>query len=221
MVYPNGLKLGYASDVYGGVLNHTPEQQRNYGWKWRDDGNQGVHAHWPRNFMTDDASLGKIHHVMETHIVSSPYGIKEYGYAGLSYQGAEFWPVSVGEKHRGNTLIDRFPESIWGSISIANGAISWLAPGPKGAISTVRFEVLCEGIEEANVRACLERALTDPASRAKLGEELAGRIQATLDERFKLLYPHRFMENASGIGARREKLLSAAAEAAAKLGTGK
>jgi hypothetical protein len=36
-----------------------------------------------------------------------------------------------------------------------------------------------------------------------------------------MLYPHRFMENASGIGARRERLLAVAAEAAAKLGTGK
>jgi hypothetical protein len=215
MRMPNGLEIGYASDVYGGVLHHTPEQQRNYGWKWRDDEAQGVHAHWPRNFMTDEASLGKIHHVMETHIVSSPYGIKQYGYAGLSYQGAEFWPVSVAEKSRGNTLIDRFPESIWGSISIGNGAVAWLAPGPKGAIATVRFEVLREGIEEANVRVFIERALTDPAARGKLGEDLAARAQALLDERQKIL--DKFLENHSGIGARREKLLAVAAEAAGKL----
>ncbi len=220
--YPNGLELGYASDVYGGALHRPPEQQRCYGWMWRDDENLGVHAHWPRNSMTDHASLSKIHQVMETHLVSSPYAIEEYAYAGLSYQGADFWVIpgvkSRMDNGRVGTLIDRFPEAIWGSISIGNGAVSWLAPGPNGTISTARFEVLCEGIQEANVRVFIERALTDPAARAKLGEDLAAKAQAVLDERFRLLYPHRFMETASGVGARREKLLAAADEVAARLG---
>jgi len=217
--YGNGIELGYTSDVYGGVMHHTPDQQRDYGWKWRDDETLGVHAHWPRQVMPETAPLGMIEHVMEMHIISSPFGTKKYAYAGLSYQGAEFWVIpgvaSKSSNGTEGTLIDRFPESIWGSISISNGTRYWLAPGPNGAISTARFEVLREGIEDANVRVFLERVLTNPARRASLGEDLANKAQALLDERAIMIASgeHRscWQELDSGVGTRREKLLSMAA----------
>ncbi len=221
MAYRNGLKLGYASDVYGRILHHCPSQQRNYGWRWRDDEKMGVHAHWPRNHLTDNSALGAIHHIVETHIVSSPYGIKEYAYAGLAYQGADFWVIKGNKSRtasgRVGTLIDRFPEAIWGSISIANGSISWLTPGPDGAVSTTRFEVLCEGIQEANARVFIERVLSSKDQRARLGEALARRAERLIDERFMILYGHRLGEAASGVNRRRDALFAMATEVSAAL----
>lgn len=51
-----------------------------------------------------------------------------------------------------------------------------LAPGPKGALATVRFEALREGLQEAEVRIALERADKDATEPAK--SVLAARIHA-------------------------------------------
>ncbi|MFO7900209.1 MAG: hypothetical protein R6V58_14260, partial [Planctomycetota bacterium] len=78
----------------------------------------------------------------------------------------------------------RYPGTSWGSISLP-----WpiLAPGPDGALSTCRFEMLREGVQDSEVRIFLERALSDEALRKKLGAELAAECQRVLDERTRHL----------------------------------
>lgn len=71
-------------------------------------------------------------------------------------------------------------DAIWG------GMAALLAPGPDGALSTVRFEVLRLGIQEAEARIFIEQALADDAARTKMGPELAKVCEDLLDERLHL-----------------------------------
>jgi hypothetical protein len=59
-----------------------------------------------------------------------------------------------------------------------------LAPGPEGAVATVRFEMLREGIQEAEARILLERALANPG----LSQSLRREITAFLPEWFNTRY---------------------------------
>jgi hypothetical protein len=55
--------------------------------------------------------------------------------------------------------------------------------GADGALTTVRYEMLREGVEECEARIFIEKALLDKASAARIGEALAKKVQAVLDER--------------------------------------
>jgi hypothetical protein len=63
-----------------------------------------------------------------------------------------------------------------------------LAPGPEGAVATVRYEIFREGVQECEARIAIERVLTDEAAKAKLGDELAQRCQTVLDEKLKMAW---------------------------------
>ena len=95
------------------------------------------------------------------------------------------------------------------------------APGPNGAIGTVRFEMIREGVQECEARIFIEEVLLDKAQRAKLGAEKAKEIQEMLDERIRAgLWG---AENygwyvSSGWQERSGKLYAAAAEVAKALG---
>ncbi len=98
---------------------------------------------------------------------------------------------------------------------------SWtLAPGKDGALPTLRFEMVRSAQQQAEARIFIERALTDPAKRAKLGDA-AARIEKLLDDRTRALNYARsrgwdyFLS--SGWQAREEALYAAAAEVAAAL----
>jgi hypothetical protein len=128
----------------------------------------------------------------------------------------------TGQQSRG-LVANRYPESIRIAREITTG---WLAPGPDGAVSSVRFEMCREGIQELEARIFIEKnVLADAGGRARVGEELARRCEKILDERdtpwplmswgangIAVWYP------ASGWQERSGKLFALAAEVAAKLG---
>jgi len=95
-----------------------------------------------------------------------------------------------------------------------------VAPGPNGPLPTERFENLREGMQEMEARAFVEKAVIDPALRAKLGEDLAKKCQQVLDERHWRLrgafYGGTAFEWADA-DMYREELYNLAAEVAAKL----
>ena len=84
--------------------------------------------------------------------------------------------------------------------------------------------MLREGLQEAEARIFLEKALTDPAARQRLGEGLAVRCQELLDERARWIVT---VNRERGWGwfagplwqQRAEQLFTAAGEVAAKLGS--
>ena len=105
---------------------------------------------------------------------------------GVGRTGADAWPV-VKDKagRRLGRVWERYPGADWGYL---NANCSVLAPGPDGAVSTLRFEALREGQQECEAIIVLEQALGDKALAERLGPELAKRCQSVLDERRQVMW---------------------------------
>ena len=52
-----------------------------------------------------------------------------------------------------------------------------LAPGPEGPLTTARFEIFRQGLQQCEARAIVERAMKDPAAAGKLPADLAKRYE--------------------------------------------
>ena len=150
---------------------------------------------------------------------------------GLGRIGGDFWKVL--KDSRGNvrySLAGRYPESYWGQLNL-NYCIPYiLGKGRDGPLPTVRSEAFREGVQDLEARVFIEKAIVMRDRRTKIGEDLARRCRAMLDERI-------FMVNRAG-GVRkdlrsgiatgptlaadweqkRQTLFRTAAEVAAKLG---
>ncbi|GAH43323.1 unnamed protein product, partial [marine sediment metagenome] len=104
---------------------------------------------------------------------------------GFGRFGVDFWPVlkdKYGRK-RGD-LKHRYPKSGWQNLDWMLTSLTH--PGPEGALTTVRFEMLREGVQECEARILIERAFTDEAMRRKIGEDLVSRCQLLSDERTRM-----------------------------------
>jgi len=102
---------------------------------------------------------------------------------GFARQGLDFWPVIPGIRGK-KPIAARYPESDWRNTNIKS---FFLSPGKNGAVSTQRFEMIREGVEECEARIFIEKALFDKNLRAKIPEELAKRCRTILDERIPKL----------------------------------
>jgi hypothetical protein len=104
---------------------------------------------------------------------------------GVGRLGGEFWPV-IRDKSglRKDRIYARYPQSGWQNLNIYT---SLLAPGPNGPIATHHYAHLLEGIQECEARIAIERALSDEASKSRLGEDLIARCQAVLEERLRAM----------------------------------
>jgi hypothetical protein len=185
-----------------------PAVKRTYGWRRKE-----LVAHYHRNLifshpLTEDRLLA------EMNIAGSQ--------RGFGRLGADFWPVLAGPRPgQRHNLANRWPAlSNWGQLSIKT---TLLAPGPDGALSTVRFEMIRESLQECEARIFLEKALLDGRLRDRLGAALAQRCQRVLDERTRAAlwgwhigYPW-FV--GSGWQRRCERLFTLAAEAAEVVGS--
>lgn len=137
---------------------------------------------------------------------------------GMGHLGADFWPYW-------NESIGRL-RGLWhGGSKLRLQPLHILAPGPEGAVRSVRYELLRENLQECEARVFLEKLLT--AKRLK--GDLARRCQAVLDERTRwhrmLLGTHadavqiggktiQLSWPYSGIDERARRLYEACAEAA-------
>ncbi len=218
----HGVPCGFAGKVYGMSFGVDPDIERTYGWKVEAPVIQACRDYTAQN------ALAMFRLLPESNIQG-----KQRGMGRLC---ADFWPVPLrdarGETHM-RTIIGRFGLNHWVNLRLYPNS-QWLEPGPKGAVSTVRFEMLREALQECEARIFIEKALLDEEAKAMLGEKLARRCQALLDERTRcnlwgqpgLMYvrlplpggqlgPHWFA--GSGWQQRSEKLYTAAAEVAARL----
>jgi hypothetical protein len=215
----NGVPVGYMAHVWGAGKN--PEKGGpHYGWAL----NKAVTV-FPRfgggGFMTEPVWPSKpfgVHRILgETSLV--------HNMRGFGRVGADFWGVLEGDKGGARSLLNRYPEAKWSQLTVSEACGSFLAPGPDGAVSTVRFENLREGIQECEARISIEKALVDKALRGKLGDELAKKCEDVLAERTTAILDA-FKRGKQSKGwdwfatdwqARSDKLFAAAAEVAAKL----
>ncbi len=219
-----GTEVGYLTYVWGGKTPPDPSKQRYYGWKLK--GQQCIFPRYGGNPwvlyppLWSNAPLGIYRLIGEACLLANA--------RGFGRLGADFWPVLPGKKKA--AIIARYPKSNWSQCNLSTSVASVLEPGPDGALSTIRFETMREGIQEAEARIFIEKALTNEALKAKLGADLAAKCQEILDERVLRMrdaYAVGKDKNKgwdwyaaeSGWQERTEKLFSTAARVAAAIGS--
>jgi len=164
------MPMGYNTTVWQAMFARTPSD-RLYGWK-----------QYPIPVAMFDRDIFKTAFRMQL-VRSRLLGEmnitgKQRGFGRMS---ADFWPCVRNEKGHLYSIVNRYPLSNWAQLTLR--MTPYLYPGADGALSTVRFEMLREGVQECEARIFIEKALLSPASRARMGDERAARIQALLDER--------------------------------------
>jgi len=177
---PGGLhgvaQVGYRAVVWNVAFSATKSM---YGWK-----SPGLLAYYDRDRDLDGQPPVLWSHLAEVSITGSQRGVGRLG--------ADYWRVIKNKAgQRSGFVWDRYPQSSWRNLDLCNYV---LGPGPDGPAALAAYEYLREGVQHCEARIFLERALTDKALREKLGEELAAKCQAALDERHwafaKGLAPH-------------------------------
>jgi len=238
----HGVRVAYLSGVWaGGKFAKDPSEGRTYGWQRTFAGLRSgqfspkggaVLVHHPRNaWVAFPISPHRL--VGEMNITG-----QQRGFARL---GADFWGV-LKSRRRAQPIAARYPETSWRNLDIRS---CLLAPGEGGALSTHRFEMLREGLQECEARIFIEKAILGK----KIDGELAKRAQAVLDERIPAMRKgvsslacsgawtgHAYVDNSwwqcpgsagsdwytgSGWQERSKKLYEAAAEVAAALEKGR
>jgi len=214
-----GQPVGYLADVWGSPIAPDPAQKRLYGWKA-----EFLRTTFPREGSSTVMAMRTFSPLVQHRVALE--GMAAAGLRGLGRVGADFWDVLAptdplrSTYSRSLNLLGRYPQSNWGQLYVGNSTPYILAPGPQGALATVRFEMLREGAQDLEARIFLEKALLDPALRARLGDGLAQRAQQLLDDRTRavLLGRTSWLLFAGG-QERLERLYALAGEAAAKLGS--
>jgi hypothetical protein len=177
-------KIGYDARYYQSRFADMPSDKESsiftslLGWKQKD-----LIARFDREQDLDSATATLWRHRCETNITGTQRGVGRVG--------ADNWP-SIRDKKgdRVARVFNRYPETNWGGLNMVS---SVLAPGPNGPLATNRFVNFQEGVQECEARIAVEQALSDPALKQRLGEELARRAQRLLDDR--LLYLFRGMSH--------------------------
>jgi len=163
-LYDGLAKFGYQSSYFG---VHFGMSKSLYGWKARGGGVMFDRV------PLDTMPLVRWRHLAEQAVTGTAPGVGRLG--------ADTWRAVKDKRgNRKGRVWERYPGSNWGYLNCDS---STLAPGPAGPVATARFEALREGVQECEAVILIERALTDKALTAKLGEDLAARCQQGLDER--------------------------------------
>ncbi|MBA4386591.1 MAG: hypothetical protein C0404_01340 [Verrucomicrobia bacterium] len=204
----HGVPVGYSSTVWKVQYPKDPSIEHTYGWNKKPG--TTIISQFQRDLVFSwNLTQNKL--LPENNIGG--------GQRGFGRNGADFFPPYKNDKgQRTGMLANRYPASNWAQLSLKT---CFLAPGPDGAIGTVRFEMTREGVQECEARIFIEKVLLDKAQRAKLGEEKAKNIQDMLDERIRsgLWGAGNYgWYVSSGWQERSERLYATAAEVARLLG---
>ena len=238
----HGIPIAYLASVWG--LNGArdpagkPDYYKNtryYGWR-----NPFMLVAFPRYgcpvyYLGKQHRPGKFRFGAEGALVSvGKANAKPPGIRGFGRLGADFWPVikakisgrSIAKGHAA-PLCGRYPESTAGGMSLTYVSYYILSPGRDGAISSTRFEMVREGLQEAEARVFIESVLLDEMKKTQIPSELAGKCQQILDERVRtfmrgtgrreLMASDWLWYNGMGWQKRSEELYSAAGELAEAL----
>jgi hypothetical protein len=213
----SGQPVGYLADVWNSPVAPDPAARRLYGWQA-----PRLRVTFPREGSSTVAPIRTGAPLAQYRAALE--GMSAAGLRGFGRVGADFWDVlrpqdAKSTYSHAKNILGRYPESNWQQLYVGNSTPYVLGAGPDGAVATARFEMIREGAQDLEARIFLEKALLDPALRGRLGEELAGRCQALLDERVRAILVGRtswlFF---GGDEARRERLFALAAEAAGAIG---
>jgi len=167
------VPIGCQAVIYGGKIP-LPEKKRLYGWRYSPERmvlefNRHNHANlillpfpkpWRFRIWLESALIG--------------------GRAGGGSVGADYFRTEVAATGDG-IIFNRYPSSSVGNRGLNLNTSDFLAPGPEGPVSTIRFENAIAGMIESEARAFLESAILNENN--PLPEELLKRCQSLLDER--------------------------------------
>ena len=106
------------------------------------------------------------------------------GFNGVGRMGADYFDRTWFDGFRGGEylLVGRScVQTLWPDRAAAPAAGKPAGPAPRGAESSARNEAMLEGLQEAEARIFLEQAL----DRKLLPADLAGQVQAVLDDHFR------------------------------------
>ena len=179
----HGIPYALREVVYALKFTTYPEVKTRLGWKnskFRYPAKGGewfsqTTVQFPRN-MHEWAPLTTWRLLVEWNIMGSQRGFGRFG--------ADFWPALKNKRgQRVGVVSSRYPDRVWPTLGIEFGTPAVLGAGKDGALSTARLEMIREGVQECEARIFLEEALLDDGRKAKLGEALAGRCRAALNER--------------------------------------
>jgi hypothetical protein len=181
-----GQPIGYLCDVWASPVAPDPAVKRVYGWQ----NPAAPRSTFPREGSSTVGAIRTWSPLAQYRVALE--GMSAAGIHGFGRVGADFWDVidpkdPIRNKYTGGILniLGRYPESNWAQLYLGNSTPYVLAPGPDGAVPTVRFEMIRQGAQDLEARVFLEKTLLDPALRARLGEDLAQRCQKLLDDRVR------------------------------------
>jgi len=181
-----GYDLGMAIALWGiGSCPVDPSVGYGYGWQ-----NPFWLSYYPRE-MSMLTTLVEHRIKLEAWMGARSRSMSAYakakGTRGLGRLGADFWIVLRDARGRLKaSLAGRYPESYWGQLNLNYGIPHLFGKGKNGPVPTVRSETFRENIQEVEARVFIEKALTDKAKRAKLGQDLARRCREALDKRIRM-----------------------------------
>jgi hypothetical protein len=173
-----GIPAGYVTNVWNSGAPNDPLIKRNY-----YQPGKFVLATFPREGSKCVGPMRQYSSPVVPRLINE--ATVAAGMDGVGRVGADFWNVlsSKSAATGPGSIIARYPDSSWSQLGINHATSYMLGPGPDGPVSTIRFELLREGVQTTEARIQIERALGDPAARGKLGEELAARCDRLLDAR--------------------------------------
>lgn len=161
-----GYPIGYQAVVWTPSWPNSPLAKSMMGWNRKD-----VVVQFMRSGVETPLTIPRL--LGEMNIIGQQRGFGRIG--------ADFWPVLVHADRRGRKsrkdLIGRYPDSSWRNLEWMTRFM--LAPGPDGVVSTSRYEMMCEGIQECQARITVAKALLD----GKISGDLAARARAVLADR--------------------------------------
>jgi hypothetical protein len=159
----HGVPYVLRAHVWSTNFTVYPDLDSNKGWN-RDE----LVVQFPRN-VHDAYPLTTFRLLGERNIMG--------GQRGFGRLGADFWKVIKNRRgQKIGTLSNRWPFVDWRNLSIKT---TLLAPGRDGAVATTRYEMMREGLQEAEARILIEKAIES----GKLPGPLAKRCTEVLQDR--------------------------------------
>jgi hypothetical protein len=209
------MPCGYTTVVWGAYPIPDPDaKKRGHAHGWRNT--RQYSAWFPRDiWRAGPIKLPAINRMMAERNAGG-------GQNGFGRMSADFWFV-LGKGKRRGAIASRFTS--WSQLNLRMAP--YFAPGLHGADNTYKFQMIVEGVQECEARIHIDRALLDKDLRAKLGEDMAKRLQDLLDDRARAIigcYGNKktkkkgdFNSYIEGWQERSEKLYTAAMEVTAAL----
>ncbi len=161
--------------VYGTPGRSGPGKK--YAYAWQDP---RLWAVWPRTSTCSvrENSTPLFYRVFMDRVMIA-------GTSGIGNIGGDFWEVVKSADGRPRTIV----RGNWVQLTMGGWGTPAriIAAGAKGPIGTARLEMLREGIQDAEVRILIEKALVDPAKLAKLGPAWEQRAREALDRYAKAI----------------------------------